>query len=246
MLELHTIDCEGRLLPTVALKNYFLNDKNDRTKSCNTCGNRSDQNQYRKEVVQLPDTLLMSFAPPQFKTNTSSQVERAEFFIENHLDMSKFTSSRMICYPLYTRYQLKSIIVYTGNNEASRHYYTFAKYNEQFFRCNDASIEPVDKSIVFERKHSTSIAMYIREQNNNCNFADIISQILFEATNVNLTVPVDNAHVRMMFDAALEFVSRNTKLLSWSYGASYTCFECKESEFQQLFSYISDDIMTYL
>ncbi|CAF4782667.1 unnamed protein product [Rotaria magnacalcarata] len=144
--------------------------------------------------------------------------------------MFTYAYPQLVCYPSYFKYQLKSIIVSTEKQEDNNHYYTFAKYGEQFYRCDDSLIEPVDKALVFERKNLTTIAMYVREQNKNANFAATIGQILFETGKYNVISYGENSHVRMMFDAALEYISGNTKLLSWSYGAVYTCLQCKDGK----------------
>ncbi|CAM2718120.1 unnamed protein product [Rotaria socialis] len=88
--------------------------------------------------------------------------------------MFTYAYPQLVCCPSYFKYQLKSIMVSTEKQEDNNHYYTFAKYGEQFYRRDE------------------------------------------------------NSHVRMMFDAALEYISGNTKLLSWSYGGVYTCLQCKD------------------
>lgn len=246
-LTLSLTDCEGLLLPTVALKHYFsINNYN--TKTCSSCGTASDQNQYVKELLQLPDTLFFSFSSPErHKKDSNNDIKPVEVFIENHLNVSAFASSELVCYPSYFKYQLKSVLIKTEDTQANRHYYTFAKYNEQFYRCNDELIEPVDKSVIFDRKYSSSAAMYIRETQNKVNFTEIISQILLETENFNPPTSVINTHIRMIFDAAVEYVARYTKLLSWSYGAVYTCVQCRESEFLHLsyciLHYIMSDLL---
>ncbi|CAF3387983.1 unnamed protein product [Rotaria socialis] len=90
--------------------------------------------------------------------------------------MFTYAYPQLVCCPSYFKYQLKSIMVSTEKQEDNNHYYTFAKYGEQFYRRDE------------------------------------------------------NSHVRMMFDAALEYISGNTKLLSWSYGGVYTCLQCKDAD----------------
>ncbi len=231
LLKLFTSDCENLSLPDVALKNYFRTNNNNNSNTCSACGKASDQNQYLKEIVQLPDALFLSFIQNKCAENDDDQVKPTEFFIQNHLDMSMFASRQLICYPSYFRYQLKSFIISMGDSDDNRHHYTFAKYGEQFYRCNDELIEPVDKSVVFDRKYSVSTAMFVREKTNNVNFTEIIHQILSYTENLPLPTSVGNSHVQMMFDAALEYVARHTKALCWSYGAVYTCLQCKQSEF---------------
>ncbi|CAF4316724.1 unnamed protein product [Rotaria socialis] len=205
---------------------HVENEKN--VKTCNACGKESDQNQYRRDIVQLPDTLFMALMPKKYRNNSNDNVLSTEFFIQNYLNMFTYAYPQLVCYPSYFKYQLKSIIVSTEKQEDNNHYYIFATYGEQFYRCDDSLIEPVDKALVFERKNLTTIAMYVREQNKNANFAATIGQILFETGKYNVISYGENSHVRMMFDAALEYISGNTKLLSWSYGAVYTCLQCKD------------------
>jgi len=232
LFPLPTTDCDGLLLPNAALQKHFLSDNNnDNNQICYTCGAAPDKNHFSKEIVQLPDALFMSFIEHKVTEKSEKQVKPAEYFIQNHLDMSAFASSQLICSPSYLKYQLKSVIITVTDKKDNDHYYTFAKYGEQFYRCNDELIEPVDKSVVFERKYSSTIAMYMREKSNCVNFVETISQILSEIQKLNLSDISDNTHVRMMFDAALELVVRHTKVLSWSYGAVYTCLHCKEREF---------------
>ena len=94
------------------------------------------------------------------------------------------------------RFTILSIIfsipieINAGDWEDNCHYYTFAKYDEQFGRCNDALIQSVDRSVVFEGKCVTSIVMYIREKNDCVNFTETIRQILFEIGNFNATTAV--------------------------------------------------------
>jgi hypothetical protein len=233
LLPLLTTNCEGLLLPDVALKNYFLlddNNNNTDAKTCYSCGKTSVQHKCYREIVQLPDTLLVSFMPESYVQNSNNQVKTTEFLIQNKLNMSRFVSNQLICYPSYFEYELKSVIISTGDKESDRHYYTFAKYDEQFYLCNDKLIEIVNKSVVFERNYSFSTAMYIRNDLNHVNFTETISQIVFEKENLNSTGYIVNAHIKMMFGAALEHVARNTKLLCWGYGAVYTCLGCKERE----------------
>jgi hypothetical protein len=89
--------------------------------------------------------------------------------------------------------------------------------------------------------------MYIRETLNKVNFTEIISQILLDTENFKLPISVVNTHIRMIFDAALEYVARYTKVLSWSYGTVYTCGQCKEREFLHLsyciFHNITSDLL---
>ncbi|CAF1130464.1 unnamed protein product [Rotaria sordida] len=229
LLSLLATNCEGLLLPSVALERYFLDESNKNQKTCNACGRSSDHNHFRKEIVQLPDVLYLSFSANRSTKDASQHPKLTEFFIQNHLDMSTLASSQMVCFPSYFKYQLKSVIINTENNKGTRHFYTFAKYGEDFYRCDDLLIEPVDKSLIFERKYATSIAMYVREKNNHVNFAETIAQILSETETFQLRGSFDNTHVRMMFDAALEFIARDTKVLSWSYGAVYKCLQCKET-----------------
>jgi hypothetical protein len=247
-LKLSLTDCEGLLLPTVALKRYFSINNSDNAKGCNSCGEASDQNQYVKELLQLPDTLFLSFSPPERDTkNSNNDTKASEVFMENHLNMSTIALSELVCYPSYFKYQLKSVMINTEDTQANRHYYTFAKYGEQFYRCNDELIEPVNKSVVFDRKYSPSAAMYIRETLNKKDFTEIISQILLDTENFKLPISVVNTHIRMIFDAALEYVARYTKVLSWSYGTVYTCGQCKEREFLHLsyciFHNITSDLL---
>lgn len=231
LMQLVTPDSEGSILPDAALKNYILTDNDNGHNTCNACGEASDQNRYCKEIVQLPDTLFLSFTVNKSTKIDDNHVKPTECFVQSHLDMSTFASSQLVCYPSYFKYQLRSVIVSTGDNENNRHYYTFSKYGEQFYRCNDEFIEPVHKSVVFDRKYSISCVMYVREKINHVNFIDTICQILSDTEYLRSSSSVDNTHVRIMFDAALEHVARDTKILCWSYGAVYTCMQCKESEF---------------
>jgi hypothetical protein len=239
LLPLFTTDCEGLLLPSVPLQKYFLAEDNNKTQMCYTCGAAADQNQFSKRIVQLPDVLFISFNELKSIKKDGKQVKPTEFYVQNHLDMSTFASSQLICYPSYFKYQLKSVIVTITDKKNDPHHYTFSKYGEQFYRCNDELIEPVDKSVVFEKRYSTAIAMYMREKVTHVNFTEIICQILFETEKLNLCDLLDNTHIKMMFDAALEYVICRTKVLSWSYGAVYTCAQCKESEFTKKKSNLS-------
>jgi len=54
------------------------------------------------------------------------------------------------------------------------------------------------------------------------NFIDIIYQILFDTEYLTSPSSVGNTHVKMMFDAAPEYVARDTKVLCWSHGAVFT------------------------
>ncbi len=231
LLKLFEIDYKGLSLPNAALENYFLTKNNNNSKTCNACGKASDQNQYCKEIVQLPDALFLSFTQNRQIKNDNNKVKPAEFFIQNYLNMSRFASPQLVCYPSYFRYQLNSVIISTADKEDNFHYYTFTKYGEQFYRCNDDLIEPVDKSLVLERKYSILCAMYIREKVNNVNFIETIYQILLDTENITSFGYLSNTHIRTMFDAALEYVARDIKVLSWSYGAVYTCLQCKAGEF---------------
>ncbi|CAF1324255.1 unnamed protein product [Adineta steineri] len=228
LLPLLINDCEALLLPKIALKKYFLTENNNNSQPCDSCDATSEQKRFRKQIEQLPDTLFISFSERKDIITSNNHTKSTEFFIQNHLDMSMFASQEMVCFPSYLKYQLKSVVISTDDKENNRHYYTFAKYGEQFYRCDDKLIELVDKSVVFERKYSISIAMYMREKNNHVNFAETIRQILSETENINLCDLAYNTHIKMMFDAALEYVVGNTKLLSWCYGSVYKCLQCKE------------------
>jgi hypothetical protein len=231
-LKLFTFNCKESSLPDAALEYFFLTENSFHSNTCNTCGDASDQNNYRKELVQLPDALFLLFIPTKStQKDDNNTVESTEFFIKNHLDMSKFASSQLVCDTSYFKYQLRSFIISMGDTDDSRHYYTFAKYGEQFYRCNDELIEPVDKAVVFERKYSILSAMYIREKVHHVNFVEIIYQILLNDENFTLSASTFKTHVMMMFDAALEHVARDTKALCWSFGAAYRCPGCKLGEF---------------
>ncbi len=232
LLKLFTSDCKGSSLPGDALESFFLVENTSSSKRCNTCGNASDQNKYCKQLVQLPDILFLSFTENKStKNDDNNTVKSTEFFIKNHLDMSAFSSPQLVYDPSYFKYQLKSVIINMGDTDDNRHYYTFAKYAEQFYHCNDESIEPVEKSVVFERKYSISSAMYTREKVNNVNFIEIIHQIVFNQEHSTLFASVFNSHMTMMFHVALEYIASYTKALCWSYGAVFTCLECKSGEF---------------
>jgi hypothetical protein len=230
LLNLFTTDCEGSYFPEAALKNYFLVEKKNGYNTCNACGNTSEEHQYCKEIVQLPDSFFLSFIQNESQQNDNNHLKSQEFFIQNHLDMFMFASPQLVCYPSYFKYQLQSVIISAGDTDDDRHYYTYAKYGDQFYRCSDELIEPVDKSVIFKRKYSISCAMYVREKVNYMNFIDILYQILSDADKLTLNTSINNTHVKMMFDAALEYVARDTKALCWSYGAVYSCLQCKESE----------------
>ncbi|CAM4830307.1 unnamed protein product [Rotaria magnacalcarata] len=146
--------------------------------TCSQCHAENEKNAkiYRRDIVQLPDTSFMAFTSKKYRKNSNNNVLSTEFFIQNYLNMFTYAYPQLVCCPSYFKYQLKSIMVSTEKQEDNNHYYTFAKYGEQFYRRDE------------------------------------------------------NSHVRMMFDAALEYISGNTKLLSWSYGGVYTCLQCKDAD----------------
>ena len=209
-----------------ALDDYFLDADNDEPKTCPLCGKKSSSNQYQHRIVQLPDTLFLYFVTNQYLANSGHQVAVTECFPQEKLDMSDYASKHLICYPSYFNYELNSFVVTHGDKETNRHYRTLTKRGAQFFRCDDNVIESIDKSLMFGREHCISIAMYTRCKNDHVDFADMISSIIGKTDHSDLTTSMNNAHVRLMFDAALEHVARGTTMLSWSHGFLFTCLHC--------------------
>ena len=233
LLPLKVGSCRDAKLPDTALHNYFLSDDNDEPKTCPICSTRSHSNLYERRIVQLPDTLFLFVCPDDYILNSDQQVQPRKFFVQEKLNMSNFGSKQLICYPSYFKYELKSFIVTSGDRETNRHYRTFAKYGTQFYRCDDNTIEGVDRSLVFEREHLISIAMYSRCKTDHVNFVGMISSMINETENLDLVASINNTHVRLMFDAALEHVARATCTLSWSHGFTFTCLKCKQGKIDE-------------
>jgi hypothetical protein len=233
LLPLKIGTCLDKKLPHAALHEYFLSNDNDELKTCPTWNTRSQSNRYERRIVQLPDTLFLFVCPDDYVPNGDHQVKPRKFFVQEKLSMSNFASKQLICYPSYFNYELKSFIVTDGDRETDRHYRTFANYGAQFYRCDDNTVEGVDRSSVFEREHFISIAMYTRCKTDHVNFVGMISSMINETDNVDSIASINNTHVRLMFDAALERVARGTCTLSWNHGFTFTCLQCKESKIEE-------------
>lgn len=232
VLKLSISDCDGTSLPDAALEKFFAIESSGNFIRCGACGRESNKDAYGKEMVQLPDTLFLSFVERQSNaSNDGKNVNSKEYFIKSYLDVSKFCPLQMMCHPSYFKYRLKSVMVNTEDANHDLHYYTFARYGEQFFRCDGELVEAVDRSVVLDRKYSFSYAMYTREKADNVNFVETIYRIVFSEEKFQLPSSYFNSHQTMMFDAALEHVADSRKALCWTYGAVYTCSKCKQSEF---------------
>ena len=233
LLPLKMDNCTDTKFPEAALHGYFLSMDNAEPKTCPTCSTKSSSNLYRRHIVQLPDTLFLFICPDGYVQNSDHQVNARKFYIQEKLSMTDFASKQLICYPSYFNYELKSFIITSGDRETNRHYRTLAKYGTQFYRCDDNTIECVDRSSVFETEHFISIAMYTRCKTDHVNFVDMISSMINETNISSSTTSINNTHVRLMFDAALEHLARGTCTLSWNHGFTFTCLACKQGNIEE-------------
>ena len=231
VLPLLSANCNGMKLPTAALEGYFSSDPSAVNRTCMSCGVLSREHEYERNIVQLPDTLLMAFSGQEFFNRKDGFVDGIKCFMENKLDMSGFLAKDLVCSPSYCKFEFQSMIITTTSGENNRHFYTIAKYGDQFYRCDDAHIEVIDRSFVFERSHSIIVAMFVRVKPDPVNFVSMLNQII-SAENEQLTPTnnsMQNQHVKMVFQGALEHVASTTNKLTWNHIFTFNCMQCRES-----------------
>lgn len=231
VLPLLSTNCNGMRLPTAALERYFLSDPSAPDRTCMSCGVKSREHEYKRNIVQLPDTFLMKFSGQEHFNRKDGSADAIKCFMENKLDMSGFLANDLICSPSYCKFEFQSMIITTTSGENNRHFYTIAKYDDQFYRCDDAHIEVIDRSFVFERSHSIVAAMFVRAKPDPVNFVSMLNRII-SAENEQVTptnYSMQNQHVKMVFQGALEHVASTTNKLTWNYIFTFNCMQCRES-----------------